>query len=74
VGAERKQYQLPHDRFIGWADVDKTIPITQPIFLPDYVSLTFRANGNEYEVQVHPDRVELFLEGQRAINGEIEVL
>jgi NTP pyrophosphatase (non-canonical NTP hydrolase) len=74
VATERKGHELPHPSFEGWADDERTQALYEPIFLPDYVTLRYKVNGQSYEVQVHPSRADLFLEEQRAIHGEIEVL
>jgi hypothetical protein len=43
-------------------------------FLPPIQRVAWIENGQEYEVGVHPSRVDFFLDQRRAMFGEIEVL
>ena len=44
----------------------------ETICLPDYVTIGWRANGQEYEAEIHPDRVLEVMEDQERILGGLD--
>jgi hypothetical protein len=59
---ERYGYKLPHPDFDGW-NKDGTARYKDK-YLPDYVTVSWRVNGDVRTVEVHPDRALDFIDRQ----------
>jgi hypothetical protein len=67
---ERLDYELPHPDFNGWDKNGQAL--TEPIFLPDYITVEWYSPVLDLicEAEIHPDRLEDFIENRIAIEGE----
>jgi hypothetical protein len=67
---ERFNHELPHPKFMGWDRDDQAL--YQDIFLPDYITVEWYSPVLDLicEAEIHPDRLEDFIENRIAIEGE----